>query len=88
MVAAVAVDSTGTLEKGSVSRFFYVLMVVMSLFFIMLMIAPFFLRPLLQFDLVALLDRSKWWIGIPETVVMAGLSVIYPHLKKTSLQGQ
>jgi hypothetical protein len=79
MLSVVAADAIGTPQSGrNVTRFFYRVMAGLSVFFLLVMVTPFFLRPILQFDFLALLKNSKWWLGAVQSVTMVGLNVLYP----------
>jgi hypothetical protein len=79
MLGTVAADSIGTPGPAkTVTRFFYRVMVALSIFFLLVMMSPFFLRPVLQFDFVAFLKNSKWWLGAVQSLTMVGLNVIFP----------
>ena len=81
MLATVAADSFGSPSKKTVTRFFYRLMIGLSIFFLLMLCAPFFLRPMLQFSLIDLLNNSKWWLGAVQSVVNIGLGAIFPKSK-------
>ena len=87
MLGVVAADSIGTAQPArNVTRFFYRVLVGLSVFFMLMMVVPFFLRPILQFDFLSLLKSSKWWLGAVQSLTMVGLNVLYP--KSAESQGK
>jgi hypothetical protein len=79
MLGVVAADSIGPPRPDrNVARFFYRVMAGLSVFFLLVMVSPFFLRPILQFDFIVFLKNSKWWLGAVQSVSMVGMNVLYP----------
>jgi hypothetical protein len=81
MLATVATDSFGSPSTKTVTSFLYRVMVGLSIFFLLMLCAPFILRPALQFNLIALLNNSKWWLGAVQSVLNIGMGAIFPKSK-------